>query len=75
MSGIVPDLVEKFRALWYECELTLPNLGKTYSLSEKREREALFHRYLSVLDSHTAFWPRLLILPARPWTSKNVRSP
>jgi hypothetical protein len=38
MPGIVDNLTNQFRNLWYECDTTLPDLGLSYS---PREQEAL----------------------------------
>jgi hypothetical protein len=53
MPQVVKDLLEQFKDLWWSCELADPNLGRTYTLREKLEHEALFRRYLSILEAES----------------------
>jgi hypothetical protein len=47
MPGIVNELTNRFRNLWYECDTTLPDLGLSYS---PREQEALEKDLKRLLD-------------------------
>jgi hypothetical protein len=47
MPGVVNDLTNRFRNLWYECDTTLPDLGISYS---PREQEALEKDLKRLLD-------------------------
>jgi len=57
MPGIIDDLTNQFRTLWYECDTTLPNLGPAYTPREQQAMEndlkRLLDRLLSELK-HTA---------------------
>ncbi len=53
LTGRVSELLEQFKELWWVSEPTPPELGRTYSLREKLDREALFRHYLSTLDAES----------------------
>ena len=39
-DGMVSELVTRYKELWWSCATDLPELGPTYSLNEKKAREA-----------------------------------
>jgi hypothetical protein len=69
MPGIVDNLTNKFRDLWYECDTTLPDLGLSYSPREQealeKDLKRLLDRLLSELKHHPQTDPERKLMQQR----------
>ena len=72
---MVSGLVNHFKKLWWSCEPSLPDLGRVYSLQEKKAREASLGNSLDRLGQELHRISISHELPDRPALQERLQQP